>query len=126
MSINDIVDKIKRGADREQFTIINLLVIVAVGLSAFQLGRLSITNITPANINDIKSNQVNLNNLPYASMINESIKNIEYNYVASKNGKLYYPRGCSGAKRIKIENEVWFTTAIDAEKSGFKPSTSCY
>jgi len=47
------------------------------------------------------------------------------NYVASKNGKLYYKPSCPTVKRIKEENKVWFTTALEAEKAGYKLSTSC-
>ena len=46
-------------------------------------------------------------------------------YVASKNGKLYYPVNCKGANRIKPDNRVWFDTVTDAEKSGYTPSSSC-
>jgi hypothetical protein len=49
----------------------------------------------------------------------------ERRYVASKNGKMYYSLGCSGAKRIKKENEVWFSTSLDAEKSGYTRSSTC-
>jgi hypothetical protein len=33
--------------------------------------------------------------------------------------------GCSGANRIKPENEIWFSTKEEAEKSGFTLSTTC-
>ena len=49
----------------------------------------------------------------------------ERRYVASKNGKMYYPLGCASAKRIKPENEVWFSTENEAIKSGYTKSSMC-
>lgn len=46
-------------------------------------------------------------------------------YVASKNGTKYYLASCSGAKRIKAENKVWFATVQDAEASGRTPASNC-
>jgi len=56
-------------------------------------------------------------------VINNNSK--EKRYVASKNGKLYYSLGCSGAKRISEKNKIWFATSEEAEKSGFTFSSSC-
>lgn len=46
-------------------------------------------------------------------------------YVASKNGTKYYLATCSGAKRIKDENKVWFATVEDAKASGRTPASNC-
>lgn len=46
-------------------------------------------------------------------------------YVASKNGTKYYLPTCSGAKRIKDENKVWFATVEEAKASGRTPSSAC-
>lgn len=46
-------------------------------------------------------------------------------YVASKNGTKYYLPNCSGAKRIKEENKVWFASIEDAKASGRTPSSTC-
>lgn len=40
-------------------------------------------------------------------------------YVGSKNGTKYYTPGCSGSKRIKPENYVWFQTVQDATLQGY-------
>jgi hypothetical protein len=46
-------------------------------------------------------------------------------YMASKSGSKYYLPSCSGAKRIKEENEVWFKTKEEAEKAGYGPAAGC-
>ncbi len=47
------------------------------------------------------------------------------NYVASKNGKKYYLPWCGTAKRIKVENQIWFATKADAEAAGYMPAANC-
>ncbi len=49
----------------------------------------------------------------------------EGKYVASKSGKKYYLPSCSGAKRIKEENKVWFATLEAAQASGRTPAANC-
>jgi hypothetical protein len=46
-------------------------------------------------------------------------------YLASKNGKKYYLPSCKGAKRIKEENKVWFTTLEEAQQSGRTAAANC-
>lgn len=46
-------------------------------------------------------------------------------YVASKNGSAYHYPWCSGAKRIKKENKIWFQTKEEAEAKGYKPAANC-
>lgn len=46
-------------------------------------------------------------------------------YVASKNGTKYYLPTCSGAKRIKEENKVWFATVEEAQAAGLGPAANC-
>lgn len=45
--------------------------------------------------------------------------------VASKNGTKYYSLTCSGAKRIKEENKVFFASEEDAKRAGLSPSSTC-
>ncbi len=133
MSINDYWDKIKSKLYIDITTFMCLLVIILVSLSSFLLGRLLIINQTNGfksklnNIsnNDVKDeigNKINTNNISNLESNNIQKKK---NYVASKNGKLYYNKDCSGAKRISQKNEIWFATKIEAEKSGYSISPSC-
>ncbi len=40
-------------------------------------------------------------------------------YMGSKNGKKYYTTGCSGAKRIKPANIIYFQNTQDAQLQGY-------
>lgn len=125
MSIPNFIHKIKSKTGLDKVTLLYLVVVVLVGVSSFGLGRIS-TEGNKTDSKDIviedntkidKDNGTNLNL--------EADLSTEKRYVASKNGKMYYSLGCSGSKRIKPENEVWFKTREDAEKSGFVFSSTC-
>lgn len=46
-------------------------------------------------------------------------------YVGSKTSDKYHLPWCSGAKRIKEENKIWFASIADAEAKGYKPAANC-
>lgn len=46
--------------------------------------------------------------------------------VASKNGKKYYFEHCSGVKRIKEANKIWFSSEFEAKKAGLTLASNCY
>lgn len=72
-----------------------------------------------SNINTVDKQNISSNEGLYSN------NNIGKNYVASKNGKRYYPKGCGAANRIKPSNEVWFSTSAEAESLGYTRSASC-
>lgn len=132
MSIPNLIHKIKSKTGLDKSTILFLFIIVGVGISSFGLGRLSIddslkvkNNITTHEAENLLENK-KIDSTENSKII-ESIplQTGEKRYVASKNGKMYYSLGCSGAKRIKPENEVWFSSKTDAEKSGYVLSSTC-
>jgi len=46
-------------------------------------------------------------------------------YVASQNGKKYYPIGCAGANRIKDQNKIFFQTQMSAQAAGYTLAQAC-
>jgi len=131
MSINDFLNKIKSKTGIDKVTIVYLLIIVGVGISSFGLGRISLNNNLNENsdgdiaITETKNLLENQNITNNEISSTQSTQSKEKRYVASKNGKMYYSLGCSGAKRINPENEIWFSTSEDAEKSGYALSSTC-
>jgi len=137
-SIKEINDKIKvkERIVIENNTIFTMLVIILIAFSSFGLGRLSKIeeNKTPLSI------QTNQNNSNLAAIsktiIGDSPKpvevkppqvlsNVDGKYVASKNSTKYHAPWCSGAKRIKEENIIWFNSKEEAEKAGYTPASNC-
>lgn len=130
MIINDFLNKIKDKIDIDKTSVLYLFIIIGVGISSFFLGRISANNnLNTSNIKSEvsitpRSDLVEYNNKPLNN-ISTTKDSKEKRFVASKNGKMYYTIGCSGAKRIKVENQIWFSTEADAEKSGYSLSSTC-
>jgi hypothetical protein len=131
MSIPNIFHKIKGNTSIDKTTILYLFIIIGVGIGSFGLGRISVSNsqdkdnyilMTENSPNAYLKEQITISN---NNSTQQPMLSTEKRYVASKNGKMYYSLGCSGAKRIKPENEIWFSTKEDAEKSGYTKSSTC-
>jgi len=128
MSIHNLIDKIKSKTDIDNMTIVYLSIIVGVSIGSFGLGRISVNNGLDKGSNmTLKQTEglLEAKNIKDANIPNNQVRSSERVYVASKNGKMYYTVGCGGAKRIKPENEVWFSTKEEAAKSGYTLSTTC-
>ena len=120
------MNKIKGEIIIDRYSILCLCIIVLVGLGSFGLGRLFPVDKTDKSISKLDNENTSIVKMEIGKSDKDVVSNFkEKMYVASKNGKLYYSKGCSGAKRIKLENQVWFASKNEAEDSGFSLSTSC-
>ncbi len=45
---------------------------------------------------------------------------------ASKTGKVYYPKTCTGLGRVKPENRVYFASEQEAQQAGLTKAASCH
>ncbi len=107
-----------------------VIIVILVGLGAFELGRLS----KGTGSTGIKIQYPDGTTVPVAnaiSSINSTKKataasnSAGKTFFASSRGTKYYSLGCSGGKTIKQENRVYFSTKEEAEKAGYELSTSC-
>lgn len=101
-----------------------LILIILVAFASFGLGRLS----------TIKKQEdmpiVFERSLPAAALgaqntLSETPQTQSGSLVASKNGTKYHFPWCSGAQRIKKENEIWFDSSESARKAGYTPAANC-
>lgn len=46
-------------------------------------------------------------------------------YVGSRSGTMYHLPWCSGAKRIREENKIWFESREEAANKGYRPASNC-
>ncbi|MEA2112858.1 MAG: hypothetical protein U9P50_02710 [Patescibacteria group bacterium] len=125
-SIKEITPKIKARAgllvnDKGIFII---LILIITAFTSFGLGRLSKTEggKTPISIEN--------NNLASISSTLDKTKfspspEIGGKYIASKNSDKYHAPWCSGARRIKEENQIWFNNKEEAESAGYTPASNC-
>jgi len=133
MSIREIPGKIK--GILEDGRLFFLVVVFMVALGAFGLGRLSLKQSeTPAPVKKTvprTSSQVATPPqlsavVPIAEKATTTSGGVqEGGYVGSKNGTKYHLPWCSGAKRIKEENKVYFADKALAEKAGYTPAENC-
>jgi len=96
------------------------LLLIAVGVASFGLGRLSVAGEVPeapaAAIEARVSGAVPPAAAPEA---------VAGGYVASKNSTKYHLPWCSGAQRISEENKIWFASKEEAETAGYTPAGNC-
>ena len=141
MSIKEIGTKCKgvgqtlvRTLERQD--IFTVLLILLVGIASFGLGRLSALDTTRhGNIEVLEplTTPTNAQNSPETRVMNASALSASVGsttatqgkFVASKSGTKYHYPWCSGAKRIKDENKVWFDTAEAARAAGYTPAANC-
>jgi len=98
--------------------------IVLVGLAGFGAGKLAkIEEVRPpvsVEILDQPSQIANVENSVSSSKISP-----QGVYVAARGGMVYYLPSCPTVSRILEKNKIWFESREQAEKAGFKPSSSC-
>lgn len=77
-----------------------------------------IVDDTIALINEDKSFELDVSSIQQVKQI---VVPAGMKFVASKKGKKYYPVDSKSGSRIKPENRVYFKTAGEAKKAGYKP-----
>lgn len=123
----EILNKIKAQIAPYKDDLFIALIIVLVAVIGFGLGRLSaiydqkepIRIEYGVNQTSIAKNALSGTNLEVSPPSEEKL------YVASKNSDKYHFPWCSGAKRIKESNKMWFSSKEEAEGMGFKPAGNC-
>lgn len=136
MSIKELWQKSKAlMAALERRDVFMMALIILVAIASFGLGRLSALDTGRNDIemkapltasgeaqNAALSGQMGVSALPAAV---GAAGVVQGKFVASKSGTKYHYPWCSGAKRIKDENKVWFDTAEAARAAGYTPAANC-
>lgn len=109
-----------------------LLIITLVAIGAFLLGRISAgesartqeLRITGAN-HGAQAIQRTSSESPTTGAPTVSLTQAKGQYVGSISGTTYHLPWCSGAKRIREENKIWFASKEEAAAKGYKPAANC-
>lgn len=107
MSIKDIAQKIKWS---EVFVVLAIILLSTASFGIYKLWAFE---------NNRGLVQVLPSDVPISEIISEKT------LVASKTGKKYHLPTCPGAKQIAEKNEIWFSSAVEAQKLGYTPATNC-
>ena len=127
------MEKIKQFFKSEQGKdILIVLIVIFVGISSFELGRLSkvqndgIKVQMPANeAQYLPATPVEAISISKETNLAPQNTNQNANYFASSRGTKYYTLGCSAGKSLSQNNRVYFNTSAEAEKAGYSLSSSC-
>ena len=146
-SIQDSLRKIKdffKSLTAEDIYIVLIIILVAIG--SFGLGRFSRVEEGREKVSihypQVLPAQTGLQGAGAASALNfyentssyvsentsdniPEISSSENKFVGSKNSDKYHYPWCSGAKRIKEENKVWFSSREEAKAAGYVPAGNC-
>lgn len=124
--------KFKRSIEDDRVFFSILLTLIAV--ASFGLGRLSAEENTILTKTYQQNAQISVKNstkvveeasLNISKQESSDVSGVAGQYIASKNGAKYHLPWCSGAKRIKEENKIWFNTKIEAEDAGYSSALNC-
>ena len=120
MSITDFSNKIKCLKEIDNFTYFYIFILIFIAISSFCLGKFSVSKeqIVQGDNYIVESNLVKNQTEVEPSTTKKM-------YLASKNGKMYYTIGCSGASRVAEKNIVWFSSSTEAELAGYQFSSTC-
>ncbi|MCK5095931.1 MAG: hypothetical protein KAR24_01100 [Candidatus Pacebacteria bacterium] len=123
------MDKNEEKREKAQENYFIPILIILIAFSAFGLGRLStLGSQTKGPIvfePEIQSANAQQAFTTENSPVNTLQTNASGSLVASKNGTKYHFPWCSGAQRIKEENEIWFNNEQEARKAGYTPAANC-
>src|SRR3989338_1625302 len=133
--IADTGKKIKHWIGESRSDILVSLIILTISVASFGLGRLSaiwaphsrveVRNPDGSAVGGIyqQNTFVTLKGITSSSTLKAVAG--EGSIVASKNGTAYHLTTCSGAKQIKVENRIYFMSAEEAKRAGYRPAANC-
>lgn len=120
--------------------IIGAILIASIGFAA---GRLTSQRITPQPVEIKESNSQLIKKVTDFSRENGQVKGQESveqkissndlnqsekregNFVGNKKSKKFHYPDCKYAKKMKKENQIWFSSIEEAEKAGYQPCKVC-
>ena len=94
-----------------------IAVIILVAITGFALGRISAIKEEKFPI------QISAKEAKPPSGVLASKPAVEL--VGTKNGTVYHLLACPGAKSIKEENKIYFSSKEEAQKAGYRPAANC-
>ena len=108
---------------KKEGNILLTVFIILIITNSFGIGYLIASNKKESKIIIKKNNSLNINKSSEKS--NNKTKNKaeikEKSFIASKKSNKYHHPNCQWAKRISKENQIWFSSKKEAEKSGYHP-----
>lgn len=115
----------------KQSEIVLAVAIILISVIAFESGKISALrqfnepleiDYAPAAINNANPS---LKKTKTDSKTSQDDQKLDWRVVVSKNSSLYHFLWCSGAKRIKEENKITFSSEQEAQNRGYAIASNC-
>ena len=124
----NIVSKIGDWVKVHQKDVFLVFCIVLISFISYNLGRIGALKKTPVTITDGQQQKADVYSA--TGVKNTSVKAttapvLDKRVVVSKNSDKYHFTWCSGAKRIKEENKIWFADESAALAAGYTKAGNC-
>ncbi len=124
----NIVSKIGDWVKVHQKDIFLLFCIVLISFISYNLGRIGALKKTPITITDGQDQKADVYSATGAKKTGVKTTTapvLDKRVVVSKNSDKYHFTWCSGAKRIKEENKMWFADEAAAIAAGYTKAGNC-
>ncbi|MBI2674565.1 MAG: hypothetical protein HYX22_02410 [Candidatus Yanofskybacteria bacterium] len=116
-----------------QYHIFLAVCMVLIAVISYNLGQINSLKKTPITVREGGEWKVGggnqkaeifnaVDNIPRSTL---NPQKLDTRVVASKNSDKYHYSWCSGGKRIKPENQIWFNSAQEAESRGYVLAGNC-
>ena len=127
-NMNNILSKSLNLIKSRQYHIFLAVCIGLISIISYNLGQINSLKKTPISVEestDLKADIFDAANSKQSPISNLKSPKLDTRVVVSKNSDKYHYSWCSGAKRIKPENQIWFTSAQEAESKGYVLAGNC-
>jgi len=103
--------------------------VILISVISYNLGQINSLKKTPISVKESTNLKADIFNAT-TNKVRPPTSNLpppklDTRVVVSKNSDKYHYSWCSGGKRIKPENQVWFNSAQEAESKGYVLAGNC-
>ena len=129
-----MISKLLEFIKNKQSELVLGIAVTLISIIAFESGKISALRHLkePLEIKNSLTNTYENSNMSNQSQKNSirqnkagTILKNDFHVVASKNSMAYHFSWCSGAKRIKEENKITFSSEQDAKNRGYTLASNC-
>lgn len=119
--LSKVIDLVKK----YQKDLFLALCLIFVSTISFNLGKINSLKQTPITIDGVAADIYSASNQEGIIKTNNKPTVVDRRVVVSKNSDKYHFTWCSGAKRIKEENKIWFADEAAAQAAGYTKAGNC-
>lgn len=124
--MRNILTKFINAVKRFQYELFLGSCVVLIAIISYNLGQVSSLKKTPIKVEQVTANVYKAVNPESVNSNSKSqLQKLDTRVVVSKNSDKYHYSWCSGAKRIKPGNQIWFNSAEEAESRGYVLAGNC-